>query len=199
MLFKTACNINIFLYKYDYEILKNDIIYTIPYMINKLQIYFASFCDKWQDFDFANSSYLRYNNNYITRWHDNGITINVFLEIFIYRRMISRFSSCARSVLAMDAENMQLYEATLALAAWNKIYESLRFLKNWWQRSILLAKCNIEVLKSVWDGNVTSPRKQQQNSVSQLEKITSYLKHARVVISDNDNINFLMTCNENGI
>jgi len=96
----------------------------------------------------------------------------------------------------MDAENIQLYEATLALVAWNKIYESLRFLKNWWQRSILLAKCNIEVLKSARDGNVTSPRKQR---ISQLEKITSYLK-PQVVISNNvisDNINFLWL-NERG-
>lgn len=87
------------------------------------------------------------------------MTINVSLQIFIYERMCvisaARFTPYARSVLAMDAENMQLYEATAALAVQNKIYESLRFLKNW-QRSILLAKCNIEVLKSARDDNVTS-------------------------------------------
>lgn len=83
--------------------------------------------------------------------------------LYTYERMISvaRFAPYARSVLAMDAKNMQLYEATLVSAARNKIYESLRFLKNWRQRSILLAKCNIEVLKSARDGNVASPYKQQ--------------------------------------
>lgn len=107
---------------------------------------------KWVIWDIVKST--------IMRWHYNGMTINVSLRIFIYKRIcvisVARFASYARSVLAMDAENMQLYEATVASAARNKIYESLRFLKNWRQRSILLAKCNIEVLKSARDDNVTS-------------------------------------------
>lgn len=100
---------------------------------------------------------------------------------FLYTRIISaRFAPYARSVLAMDAENMQLYEATLAsTAARNKIYESLRFLKNWRQRSILFAKCNIEVLKSARDDNGYFSVQTIKKEASQLEKITAANMHEK--------------------
>jgi len=118
-------------------------------------------------FGYCKMSYLGYNNNHYSAilWI-NGIMINVSSQIFIYEQMTSaaRFALYARNILAMNAETCNFTRRryfTLVSAAKNKIYESLQFLKNWRQRSILLAKCNIKVLKSVRDGNVASPYKQQ--------------------------------------
>lgn len=63
----------------------------------------------------------------------SDITINAASEISYTRAdNIGGSARAPYSLLspAMDAENMQLYEATPASTARDEIYESLRFLKN---------------------------------------------------------------------